>query len=98
MAALKDSRAVFAHLIERHRGRIANTAGDGLIADFPSVVEAVRCAAEVQTELAARNARLDPAAASSGRSGRASFYSRRWACRQHPCWRRARSTCNVTVV
>ena len=69
MAALKDSRAVFARLIERHRGRIANTAGDGLIADFPSVVEAVQCAAEVQTELAARNARLDPAAAMRFRIG-----------------------------
>ena len=57
MAALKDARAVFARLIERHRGRIANTAGDGLIADFPSVVEAVQCAAEVQTELTARNRR-----------------------------------------
>ena len=56
MAALKDARAVFERLLERHRCRIANTAGDGLIADFPSVVEAVQCAAEVQTELAARNA------------------------------------------
>jgi adenylate cyclase len=69
MAALKDSRAVFTRLIERHRGRIANTAGDGLIADFPSVVEAVQCAAEVQTELAARNARLDPATAMRFRIG-----------------------------
>ncbi len=69
MAALKDARAVFARLIERHRGRIANTAGDGLIADFPSVVEAVQCAAEVQTELAARNARLDPAAVMRFRIG-----------------------------
>jgi adenylate cyclase len=60
MATLKDSRGVFARLIERHRGRIANTAGDGLIADFPSVVEAVRCAAEVQTELDARNRGRDP--------------------------------------
>jgi adenylate cyclase len=55
MAALRDCRAVFARLIERHRGRIANTAGDGLLADFPSVVEAVQCAVEVQRELAARN-------------------------------------------
>ena len=69
MAALKDSRVVFTRLIERHRGRIANTAGDGLIADFPSVVEAVQCAAEVQTELAARNARLDPAIAMRFRIG-----------------------------
>ena len=57
LVALRESRAVFARLIERHRGRIANTAGDGLIADFPSVVEAVRCAVEVQTELTARNRR-----------------------------------------
>jgi adenylate cyclase len=60
---------VFARLIERHRGRIANTAGDGLIADFPSVVEAVRCAAEVQTELDARNRRQDPGRAMRFRIG-----------------------------
>lgn len=49
--ALKSARAVFAKFIDRHNGRIANTAGDGLIADFPSVVEAVQCAIEVQREL-----------------------------------------------
>ena len=51
LEALRASRAVFARFIERHNGRIANTAGDGLIADFPSVVEAVQCAIEVQREL-----------------------------------------------
>jgi adenylate cyclase len=69
MGALKESRAVFARLIERHRGRIANTAGDGLIADFPSVVEAVQCAAEVQTELAARNRRQASSPAMNFRIG-----------------------------
>lgn len=49
--ALRSARAVFSRLIERHDGRIANTAGDGLIAEFPSVVEAVQCAIEVQNEL-----------------------------------------------
>ncbi len=49
---LRASRAVFTRFIERHHGRIANTAGDGLIAEFPSVVEAVQCAIEVQRELA----------------------------------------------
>ena len=44
---------MFAQFIERHHGRIANTAGDGLIAEFPSVVEAVQCAIEVQRELGA---------------------------------------------
>jgi adenylate cyclase len=53
LGALRTARGVFSRFIERHHGRIANTAGDGLIAEFPSVVEAVQCAIEVQRELAA---------------------------------------------
>ncbi|MGD9979805.1 MAG: adenylate/guanylate cyclase domain-containing protein [Hyphomonadaceae bacterium] len=53
LGALRAARGVFSRFIERHHGRIANTAGDGLIAEFPSVVEAVQCAIEVQRELAA---------------------------------------------
>ena len=49
--ALRSARSVFSKFIERHDGRIVNTAGDGLIAEFPSVVEAVQCAIEVQQEL-----------------------------------------------
>ncbi|MEZ5904056.1 MAG: adenylate/guanylate cyclase domain-containing protein [Geminicoccaceae bacterium] len=56
LTALRAARAVFARLIERHRGRIFSKAGDGLLAEFPSVVEAVQCAIEVQRELAGRNA------------------------------------------
>ena len=52
LESLRAARAVFSRFIERHHGRIANTAGDGLIAEFPSVVEAVQCAIEVQRELA----------------------------------------------
>lgn len=52
LAALRAARGVFTQFIARHHGRIANTAGDGLIAEFPSVVEAVQCAIEVQRELA----------------------------------------------
>ena len=52
-AALQASRRIFQRLIERHDGQIANTAGDGLIADFPSAVEAVQCAVEIQRELRA---------------------------------------------
>ena len=55
LAALRSARAIFAKFIERHRGRIANTAGDGMIAEFPSVVEAVQCALEVQQELRSGN-------------------------------------------
>lgn len=53
LGALRAARSVFQQFIERHHGRIANTAGDGLIAEFPSVVEAVQCAIEVQRELSA---------------------------------------------
>ena len=61
LADLRGARRVFSALIERHRGRIANTAGDGLIAEFPSVVEAVQCAIEVQRQLGDRRRGADGA-------------------------------------
>jgi len=57
LEALRAARNVFYRFIERHEGRIVNTAGDGLIAEFPSVVEAVQCAIEVQQELSSFNSR-----------------------------------------
>src|SRR3984957_3666199 len=42
--------------IKEHRGRIVKTTGDGLLLEFASVVDAVRCAVEVQREMALRNA------------------------------------------
>jgi len=42
--------------IGEHRGRIVKTTGDGLLAEFASVVDAVRCAVEIQREMAERNA------------------------------------------
>ena len=42
--------------IADHRGRIVKTTGDGLLAEFASVVDAVRCAVEVQRGMIARNA------------------------------------------
>jgi adenylate cyclase len=51
-----------AELIDRkiaeHQGRIVKTTGDGLLVEFSSVVDAVRCAVEVQREMAERNADL----------------------------------------
>src|SRR6516164_1547467 len=43
--------------IAEHRGRIVKNTGDGFLAEFPSVVDAVRCAAEVQRGMAERNAK-----------------------------------------
>ncbi|MBB5667032.1 adenylate cyclase [Rhizobium leguminosarum] len=57
LAALKRCREAMGRLIESHGGRVVNTWGDGLIADFPSVVEAVRAAVDTQNELAGFNAR-----------------------------------------
>lgn len=57
-AALNTSRRIFAAAIARHDGRIANTAGDGLIAEFASPVEAVTAAVEIQRELANAALRL----------------------------------------
>ena len=42
-------------LIDEHGGRIANTAGDSLLLEFPSVVDAVRCVLDVQRGMATRN-------------------------------------------
>src|SRR5271165_3777380 len=41
--------------IAEHRGRIVKTTGDGLLAEFASVVDALRCASEVQTAMTERN-------------------------------------------
>src|SRR5215468_6765222 len=42
--------------IEEHRGRIVKNTGDGLLAEFPSAVNAVRCAVEIQHAMMERNA------------------------------------------
>ncbi len=55
MATLSARRAVVDELIARHRGRIANTAGDSVLAEFASVLDAVRCSIEIQTALQRAN-------------------------------------------
>jgi adenylate cyclase len=52
---------VISSLIHHHRGRVVDSPGDNLLAEFASVVDAVRCAVEIQHELKAKNAELpDP--------------------------------------
>jgi class 3 adenylate cyclase/predicted negative regulator of RcsB-dependent stress response len=49
-------RGVFEDFVARANGRIFNTAGDGFLAEFPSAVDAVRCAIDIQESIRNRNA------------------------------------------
>ncbi len=52
---LKAHQSVILPLIGRHGGRIIDTAGDGIMAEFPSVIGATECAVEIQTVMGERN-------------------------------------------
>lgn len=59
LASLKAHlRELIEPKIQEHAGRIVKTTGDGLLAEFPSVVDAVRCAVELQRGMQARNAAI----------------------------------------
>jgi len=55
-----DLRELVNPKIAEHRGRVVKTTGDGFLAEFASVVDAVRCAVEVQRGMAERNADTPP--------------------------------------
>jgi class 3 adenylate cyclase len=57
---LASYRAVMDDFIAKASGRIFNTAGDAVMAEFPSAVEAVRCAIDVQESLRTRNLAYPP--------------------------------------
>ncbi|MEQ1715429.1 MAG: adenylate/guanylate cyclase domain-containing protein [Hyphomicrobium sp.] len=59
--ALKGHQSVVLPMIGTHGGRIIDTAGDGILAEFASVVNAVNCAVAIQKVMAERNAAIDPA-------------------------------------
>ncbi|NOJ39077.1 hypothetical protein [Bradyrhizobium australiense] len=52
---LREHRSVTDALLAMHGGRIVKTTGDGLLVEFPSVVDAVECAVAVQAVMAERN-------------------------------------------
>ena len=58
LATLNAYRAVIDGLVADHRGRVFGSAGDSVVAEFASPVEAVRCALAIQTEIEGRNADL----------------------------------------
>ena len=55
MSTLSARRTVVDNLITEHRGRIANTAGDSVLAEFASVLDAVSCAVEIQKTMEQEN-------------------------------------------
>ncbi|MCU0596664.1 MAG: adenylate/guanylate cyclase domain-containing protein [Desulfobacterota bacterium] len=52
---LEDYKQVMFSLVKQHGGRVVDSPGDNVLAEFPSVVDAVECAAETQKELRSRN-------------------------------------------
>src|SRR5437016_10928220 len=52
---LASYRAVIDDFIVKASGRVFNTAGDAVLAEFPSAVEAVRCSIDIQESLRTRN-------------------------------------------
>ena len=55
---LEAYKQIISDLVKQHRGRVVDSPGDNLLAEFASVVDAVQCAVAVQKELQARNIEL----------------------------------------
>jgi adenylate cyclase len=60
LKGLTERRAILDRLIGEHGGRIANTAGDSVLAEFGSAVDAIECAVEAQTAFAEANSSVAP--------------------------------------
>jgi adenylate cyclase len=58
LRTLSACREVIDALVHQHRGRIVGAAGDSVLAEFASVVDAMRCAVEIQQQLKTKNADL----------------------------------------
>jgi len=60
LVTLTAHRKIIDSSIEKHHGRFVNSAGDSVLAEFASVVEAVNCAVDIQPALGVENAKLPP--------------------------------------
>jgi adenylate cyclase len=58
---VKANQSVILPIIKEHGGRVIDTAGDGVLAEFASVLNAVNCAVAVQKTMGERNMVVDPA-------------------------------------
>src|SRR5215470_17577393 len=59
--SLKEHQTVVLPMIKEHGGRVIDTAGDGILAEFGSVVNAVECSVAIQRVMAQRNADIQEA-------------------------------------
>ena len=57
---LKGHQAVVLPMVGELGGRVIDTAGDGMLAEFPSVLNAVECAVAIQRKMVERNAAIEP--------------------------------------
>ena len=55
---LNAYRTAIGNLVKHHRGRVVDTTGDNLLAEFASAVDALKCSVEIQRDLAERNTQL----------------------------------------
>jgi len=60
LKTFRGHKQIFESLVTGHRGRVFNTAGDAILAEFGSAVKAVRCATDIQAALRTRNDQLPP--------------------------------------
>src|SRR5215470_17796561 len=66
---LKDHQSIIMPMITEFGGRVIDIAGDGILADYPSVLNAVKCALAIQETMASRNAEAPPGRAMRYRIG-----------------------------
>src|SRR4029078_3984392 len=57
---LKGHQAAVLPMVVKFGGRVIDTAGDGILAEFPSAVNAVKCAVDIQAKMAERNVGAEP--------------------------------------
>lgn len=60
VSTITKYREIMSDLVEQYRGRIVDSPGDNILAEFASVVDATQCAVSIQKEIQARNSELAP--------------------------------------
>jgi class 3 adenylate cyclase len=88
---LTDYREAIAMLVRQHRGRVVDSPGDNILAEFPTALDAVRGAVEIQRVIQARNADLPDERRMAFRIGATSPPSAGWSSASESTWAMWRS-------